>query len=345
MKQKTYLPGKLCDRVRDLREEWGLTRKDLAERSGVDESLLGRIENNKNKKVSDEAVQALAKFFSVSTDFLLGLTDIPDRKNYDIEELGLSIQAARNLYTGVVNVQVVNLLLEDPQFAVLSNHVADFFDETMAAGYAARNQLYASISEVVGRIGKEDARQLADLIDAKAMTDVREKLETLPIDDKARAFFEHLPLFNGEDALQEALKYSFAPSLKQEAERFVKLAEDLNTLGYQDRFAFDLGKVPHLDYYTGIIFEGFVPGIGTAVLSGGRYDDLLKKVGRDMPAIGFGVKVDYLLDAVKEETETKRQLAYPQKCLIEALQYARVLRKEGPLELVRDDTIDKPEVR
>ena len=124
-----------------------------------------------------------------------------------------------------------------------------------------------------------------------------------------------------------------------------KLAEDLNTLGYQGRFAFDLGKVPHLDYYTGIIFEGFVPGIGTAVLSGGRYDDLLKKVGRDMPAIGFGVKVDYLLDAVKEETETKRQLAYPQKCLIEALQYARVLREEGPLELVRDDTIDKPEVR
>ena len=91
MKQKTYLPGKLCDRVRDLREEWGLTRKELAERSGVDESLLGRIENNKNKKVSDEAVQAFAKFFSVSTDFLLGLTDIPDRKNYDIEELPSSV--------------------------------------------------------------------------------------------------------------------------------------------------------------------------------------------------------------------------------------------------------------
>lgn len=87
----------------------------------------------------------------MSTEFLLGLTDIPDRKNYDIAEQGLSIQAARNLYTGVVNVQVFNLLLKDPQFAVLSNHVADFFDETMAAGYAAHNQLYASISEVVGR--------------------------------------------------------------------------------------------------------------------------------------------------------------------------------------------------
>ena len=47
MKQKTYLPGKLCDRVRDLREEWGLTRKELAERSGVDESLLGRTKTRR----------------------------------------------------------------------------------------------------------------------------------------------------------------------------------------------------------------------------------------------------------------------------------------------------------
>ena len=41
MKEKTRLPGNISDRVRDLREEWGLTRKELAQRSGVDESLLG----------------------------------------------------------------------------------------------------------------------------------------------------------------------------------------------------------------------------------------------------------------------------------------------------------------
>ena len=159
MKQKEYLPGKLCDRVRDLREERGLTRKELAERSGVDESLLGRIENNKNKKVSDEAVQALAKFFSVSTDFLLGLTDIPDRKNYDIEELGLSIQAARNLYTGAVNVQVVNLLLEDPQFAVLSNHVAVFLRNH--GGRICRTQSAVCIYQRGGGTHREGRRQAA----------------------------------------------------------------------------------------------------------------------------------------------------------------------------------------
>ena len=83
MKEKTWLPGNISDRVRDLREEWGLTRKELAQRSGVDESQLGRIENNKIRKTQDDALTKLAKFFCVSTDFLLGLTDIPDRKNYD----------------------------------------------------------------------------------------------------------------------------------------------------------------------------------------------------------------------------------------------------------------------
>ena len=155
MKEKVYLPGNINERVRELREERGLTRKELAQLSGVNESLLGRIENGKIHKIQDDALQKLAKFFSVSADFLLGLTDIPDRKNYDIEELGLSIGAARNLYTGTVNTRVVNLLLADPDFAALSNRIADYFDETMAAGYAARNQLYTSISTLVGRIGSE----------------------------------------------------------------------------------------------------------------------------------------------------------------------------------------------
>ena len=42
----------------------------------------------------------------MSTDFLLGETNIPDRKNYDIAELGLSVEAAKNLYTGRVNTDV-----------------------------------------------------------------------------------------------------------------------------------------------------------------------------------------------------------------------------------------------
>ena len=194
-------------------------------------------------------------------------------------------------------------------------------------------------------IRHEDAAVLADLTDRKAMTDLMEKLDSLAISEDAGRFFRRLPLLNGKDALQEAIRFSFADSLKEEAQRFIKLEEDLNSLGYGGSFVFDFGKVPHLDYYTGIIFEAFVPGIGTAVLSGGRYDDLLNKVGRDMPAIGFSVKTDYLLDAVPEIRTEKRRLVYPKAQLREALQYAEILRKDGPVELVPDENAREMEVK
>lgn len=194
-------------------------------------------------------------------------------------------------------------------------------------------------------IGSEDAAVLADLIDRKAMTDAMEKLDALHLNREAYDFFRRLPLLNGRDALKDAARFAFAGSLQKETERFLKLEKDLEDLGYGGRFAFDLGKVPHLDYYTGIIFEGFVPGIGTAVLSGGRYDELLKKVGRDMPAIGFGVKADYLLDAVGGDRPSVRKLVYPAKMAKEALLYARELRREGPVELVPDEAAEQMEVR
>ena len=48
----------------------------------------------------------------------------PDKKNYDISELGLSAEAARNLYTGRVNPEVVSRLLENRRFAQLTSMIA-----------------------------------------------------------------------------------------------------------------------------------------------------------------------------------------------------------------------------
>ena len=75
---------------------------------------ISRFITGKTDKLSDENIIRIARVFNVSTDFILGVTTVPDRKNYEIDELGLSAQAARNLYTGKVNTQVVNRLKENP---------------------------------------------------------------------------------------------------------------------------------------------------------------------------------------------------------------------------------------
>ena len=144
-------------------------------------------------------------------------------------------------------------------------------------------------------INDHDMDILADLVDRKALPELNEAAEAMGI--KQPEFFEALPLLNGAGALEEAERISFSKELRQEVETLKQLDQQLNALGYGKHLLFDFGKVPHLNYYTGIIFEGYVSGVGVGVLSGGRYDSLLQKFGRDLPACGFSVKLDYLLDA------------------------------------------------
>lgn len=56
----------------------------------------------------------------------------------------------------------------------------------------------------------------------------------------------------------------------------------------------DFSIVSHLNYYNGLVFKGYVSGVPAAVLSGGQYDQLMRKLGHKSRAVGFAVYVDLL---------------------------------------------------
>jgi len=66
----------------------------------------------------------------------------------------------------------------------------------------------------------------------------------------------------------------------------------------RERVILDLGLARHLGYYTGAIFEVYAPGIGAPLGGGGRYDDLLGRFGRALPAAGFAITIDRLHEAL-----------------------------------------------
>jgi ATP phosphoribosyltransferase regulatory subunit len=72
------------------------------------------------------------------------------------------------------------------------------------------------------------------------------------------------------------------------------------------RLIFDLGLVRSLGYYTGAIFEVYDPALGTPLGGGGRYDDLLGRFGRDLPAVGWALDVEKLHLAVAGERQGRR---------------------------------------
>jgi ATP phosphoribosyltransferase regulatory subunit len=96
-------------------------------------------------------------------------------------------------------------------------------------------------------------------------------LETL--DDAARAFPDWSPAAAAIDELRA-------------------VARVLRTAGLADRLAVDLGEVRGLDYYTGLVFRAFAPDLGFEVGGGGRYDALLARFGRPLPAVGFMLGLD-----------------------------------------------------
>ena len=156
-----YLPGPTGRRITELRENRDMTIEELAARIGVNATTLGRVERGQTQKVGSDVLVALAQEFSVSTDYLLGLTDLSDRKNYDICRLGLSVKAIRNLYTRKVNAEAVSRMLEQPRFAVLSAMMMQYLDDTFAAGVAAQNQLFDSLRDILLGVRQQDPDQQA----------------------------------------------------------------------------------------------------------------------------------------------------------------------------------------
>jgi ATP phosphoribosyltransferase regulatory subunit len=73
------------------------------------------------------------------------------------------------------------------------------------------------------------------------------------------------------------------------------IVKTLDEAGLRDRVAIDLSESRSLDYYTGLVFRIYGGGLGFEVGGGGRYDSLLGRLGRPMPAIGFMLGLDRLV--------------------------------------------------
>ena len=77
-------------------------------------------------------------------------------------------------------------------------------------------------------------------------------------------------------------------------EEFSGLISSAEKLGFGGKLNIDFSIINDRSYYSGVVFKGYIKGIPTEVLSGGRYDKLMKKMGRSGGAIGFAVYLDLL---------------------------------------------------
>ena len=99
------------ERLKDLRVERGLTLEQLSAETGSSKSALGKYEADDFKDISPFSMVELAKFYGVSTDYLLGLTEQKNHPNTELDALHLGDDAIEVLRTGKFNHRLLSELI------------------------------------------------------------------------------------------------------------------------------------------------------------------------------------------------------------------------------------------
>lgn len=161
-------------RLGHLQGRKGMKDTELAKILHIDRATLKRIIGGDTEKVSSQVIIAAAQHFGVSTDFLLGLTDMPDPMNYPVEEFGLTDAAAKAILSEDVHMEMLNLLLENRLFCQLTHTMHYALEPDQTEGIMSRNNLLAygeslflecmNASRKTKREMKKDSRKIASEI-------------------------------------------------------------------------------------------------------------------------------------------------------------------------------------
>ena len=144
-------------------------------------------------------------------------------------------------------------------------------------------------------LSDEGDEKLRGYVETKRYVKDQGKSSALP-DAKLRKLPQ---LFGGAEIFSEARQVADGNKEATEALDYVeKLYDLLVNAGYEEYIMIDLDIVPKFDYYTGVLFRGYVDKAGEPILKGGRYDKLLATFGYDVPATGFAVNVCAAADAL-----------------------------------------------
>lgn len=179
---------------------------------------------------------------------------------------------------------------------------------------------------------------LRDLVENKNVAELEKFLTQVALADPFRKVLLELPFLYGDFAktLAKAKDLALNQEMNAAVEELYRIYHLLEAYGVAAYVYADMGFVNDLDYYSGMIFKAYLGNIGSAAASGGRYDGLVEKFGRNLPATGFGLNVDAIYEAVlKEELlETVDTVAdvgiyCNEATLPQAIQEAQKLRRQG----------------
>lgn len=192
-------------------------------------------------------------------------------------------------------------------------------------------------------INSDIEEELRHLIEIKNYFGVEQLLKCLDLSNELKDIFMKLPeLFGTVEILEVAKALTKNKRALKAIDRLEKVYKILKDYHLEQYVSFDLGMLSNYKYYTGIIFRGYTYGTGDAIITGGRYDNLLKQFGKVAPAVGFGVNIDRLMVALNGQKidimhgKENTMIIYKTANRKTAIALAKMIRNDGAnVEMVR----------
>ena len=155
--------------------------------------------------------------------------------------------------------------------------------------------LYPALLETVGVDGSRREDILTELVRGD-FVGIERELQEVAIPESDRDLLLRVPRTRGGPEVLKKL-----PQRLEQATSGMRAVHEKLEPAVAEKVIFDLGLVRMLGYYTGAVFQVYDPAYGTPIGSGGRYDELLGRFGRPLPAVGFALNVERLHIALTAE--------------------------------------------
>jgi len=186
--------------------------------------------------------------------------------------------------------------------------------------------IFNSIIEESG-MTVEDKQLIRNLVEGKDLVELSRVLENMPIEDGLKETIASLPVLHGDLSILSKIQYvEKNRQVNNAVNELLKVYDALKVCNVIDRIVIDMGVLRNLDYYTGIVFEGYSSDLGYGLLGGGRYDNLLGQFGFPCPATGFALGIDRLALVLKAREEEKKV-----RYVIGGSNYISIMRKADEL--------------
>ncbi|MBV1875080.1 MAG: ATP phosphoribosyltransferase regulatory subunit [Cycloclasticus sp.] len=207
-------------------------------------------------------------------------------------QVGVELYGSQHIKS---DVEIIRLMLETLAIAGLQEVHLDL-------GHVA---IFRGLAKNAG-LAKEQEAELFEVLQRKATEELEELLTTFKLNSAWHNAFYQLLSLNGDVSVLDDARDSLAIGGREVIQAINELqdaAELLQSIYPALSLYFDLGELRCYQYQTGIVFAAFVPGFGSEVARGGRYDNLTGQLEGSLPATGFSADIKVLsrLSSLKDE--------------------------------------------